>query len=653
MSTETGQEKPIDQLNPNQPSPVEPPSPLSTSFMQRMLGLTKKETSTKAKESKSNKVKIDQPQDRKIIVLSSNFTGDVFGIFARMICDNNCDVLLLKEVSLEQPSAADLLSGNTLTFDNTLCDIFNIPKETANQPRGFVPETKRCKADQLISFFKSWSEENYNNRVFILPTPDITKVYGFLTVRPKEWSLRLTSVLNYVYRYAKNTKNLNILRDNKIPCDEDTQKKIKKFMKPVTAATSYLGHSLTRDIIVPAVREIWLIPEFETLESLFNNLLGPVKEDLAQKKFIVIWSRFSGKNRGPHPQHTTSFEELRQLITLANKNKLNIILAGDTGEVTAGIHYTNEDVIARKEKSQNIAKEHVVWDLREIWKTETFRAIAEKQKKDIRILQLNLMDYINRKYDGITHIGWRSGNLEAYCYLGHRVYYMEEHGNMQSKRAESLHSINTASKIIDPKKMGYNRITVELPSTQAGKFAHAAIQNQQKGDNRKEKEAIPSHDLSSSQEELPKNKKRKDNELIPWHDHAFSQIESPEDRINIKETSLASMNLLNTKGLIPRDETRLDKCLSHISTYPIKVDNRGYSYWDDRNFITLLSPITVKDANFSDNSSSSFYNKKKTTEKKETENLASNIDIEPEEYREEHREQADGNLTKSFSNFTL
>lgn len=53
--------------------------------------------------------------------------------------------------------------------------------------------------------------------------------------------------------------------------------------------------------------------------------------------------------------------------------------------------------------------------------------------------QLLLFDYLHQN-GKLKHLGFRSGNLEAYALIGHTVRYMEERGNLQAGRMEAWNS---------------------------------------------------------------------------------------------------------------------------------------------------------------------------------------------------------------------
>ncbi|MCD0484099.1 hypothetical protein LO771_17290 [Streptacidiphilus sp. ASG 303] len=158
---------------------------------------------------------------------------------------------------------------------------------------------------------------------------------------------------------------------------------------------------------------------------------------------VVLWSRFSGKRGGAHPQHDTSLTGIRQLVSL---------LPPDTTIVLAGDRRPGSDAYRRL-----AAEHHNVFDMTEFWKSDAWRAhFPHGGRAD----QFKVFDHLARQSgSGLKHLGFRSGNLEPYALIGHNVRYLEEKGNLQATRLQDWH-----------KHIGYQRITVSKVPTLSGQW---------------------------------------------------------------------------------------------------------------------------------------------------------------------------------------
>jgi hypothetical protein len=134
---------------------------------------------------------------------------------------------------------------------------------------------------------------------------------------------------------------------------------------------------------------------------------------------------------------------MRQIIHLANAEGYSVLIAGDKPV---------------KEHQQGKYREMMrtsnVVDLTAFWEDPRWRGLFPEGGRQT---QFQLFEYLSQRAK-LKHLGFRSGNLEAYALLGHQVRYMEEEGNLQAGRMEAWHSKNS--------KIGYDRITIggRLPS---------------------------------------------------------------------------------------------------------------------------------------------------------------------------------------------
>ncbi|MFJ9590848.1 hypothetical protein [Streptomyces acidicola] len=211
---------------------------------------------------------------------------------------------------------------------------------------------------------------------------------------------------------------------------------------------------------------------------------------------VVLWSRLSSRQEGePHPQHDTSTTGLRQIIDQLPPGT-NVIIAGDS---------SNNGAL------EELADEYPnVHDLTEFWTGDDWQqAFPGGTRED----QFQVFDHLSQVSDGgLKHLGFRSGNLEAYALIGHQVRYLEETGNRQGKRMETWHAPD----------IGYQRITLNKVPTLAGQWvvANAAVTGK----------------------ENP----------VPW----WSERDGTRDRDRLKTKALAKFDIANTpaqRGFAPLD----------------------------------------------------------------------------------------------------
>ncbi len=167
--------------------------------------------------------------------------------------------------------------------------------------------------------------------------------------------------------------------------------------------------------------------------------------------YVVLWSRLSSRQEGEaHPQHDTGTEGMRQIIDGLPPGT-TVIIAGDA---------SRNGALARLADSHDN-----VHDLTEFWNDDDWReAFPDATRED----QLQFFDHLAGVADGdLKHLGFRSGNLEAFALVGHQVRYLEETGNRQAKRMQTWHA----------PAIGYQRIALNQVPTLAGQWvvANAAV----------------------------------------------------------------------------------------------------------------------------------------------------------------------------------
>jgi len=91
--------------------------------------------------------------------------------------------------------------------------------------------------------------------------------------------------------------------------------------------------------------------------------------------------------------------------------------------------------------------------LGQFWKTD----LAGKP----RTAQFAFFEHLRQLAPTVTHVGMRSGNLEAYAYMGHRVLFIEERDRSDATRMDKLVGIDTTLK--------YRSVRIEDLPTRTGR----------------------------------------------------------------------------------------------------------------------------------------------------------------------------------------
>ncbi|RKH35717.1 hypothetical protein, partial [Corallococcus llansteffanensis] len=230
---------------------------------------------------------------------------------------------------------------------------------------------------------------------------------------------------------------------------------------PISAATSSTAETWSPQRSHEQMKLLWKVDvqqatvggssNREKIERFLNGRGVP-----SSKRYLALWSRFSGKRGGPHAQHDTSFTAMRQMIHLALAEGYVVLIVGDQAREPK-----KYDTIAAVGRGRVI-------NLVEFWGEGDWKKFFPDAGRQAQFL---LFEYL-AQIGALKHLGSRSGNLEAFVLLGHQVRYMEEAGNLQASRMEAWHSNQKAG-------IGYDRIVIEdrVPSLTGQWVTEDASQN--------------------------------------------------------------------------------------------------------------------------------------------------------------------------------
>lgn len=231
----------------------------------------------------------------------------------------------------------------------------------------------------------------------------------------------------------------------------------------VSGGTDYVAEKWrpeTRD----RVREAWDVNGSKDEE--IATWLGSKGIPATGGNVAILWSRFSGKKGDIHLEHDTSYTGMEQLAAMIAPSYSAVIIAGDpyvkpesAGKFTA---------IAERVGLN-------VYDLTGFWSVKGDRdaVLLNAWGGNTRTGQFKLYDYLDRNFEELKHLGFRSGNLEAMAMLGHNVRYLEEPGGKGGERMEAWHDQGDGRTKGGGMATGYERILVSKPPTRSGQFLRA------------------------------------------------------------------------------------------------------------------------------------------------------------------------------------
>ncbi|MEJ8547411.1 hypothetical protein [Brevibacillus borstelensis] len=424
-----------------------------------------------------------------LIVQAGNMTGDMFGISAALILNPEAHVLIIREENDQKNrDRTDMIKSFYLetvqdpSRIHTLSPVKNASeaytKFTGRNPKFF--QEKLVPAEQATSdsplplhlqfTFKQITvgdatgmvSGNFGNhaRSTISDRFGVTSPVQTLDAlkAEEERFLALKKQVDQEFNRETNEDWSVGAAALKIPYQKEDLKKIgenlaarkqpiKNMMQHLSSQTENLEEAIAAKL---KKLETWLTQSVSNMFNLIHQLdslrgqqskYEHVQTFLDHKGIsatgnnIVLWSRFSGKKGGPHAQHDTSFTGMRQMAELAKSIGSAVIITGDKP--------------LKDGKIDELISETGAYDLTEFWNDPLWQKLFPDGKRSDQFL---LFHYLHEN-GSLKHLGFRSGNLEAYALLGHTVRYMEEEGNQQAGRMAKW------------ERLGYRRITVDkVPS---------------------------------------------------------------------------------------------------------------------------------------------------------------------------------------------
>ncbi|RKT88668.1 hypothetical protein SAMN05421805_1011709 [Saccharopolyspora antimicrobica] len=185
-------------------------------------------------------------------------------------------------------------------------------------------------------------------------------------------------------------------------------------------------------------------------------------------RVLVLWSRFSGKkynwkNLRGLMENDTSFEGVRQIIRQTVNHYDTILITGDKHPTKEGKWSSLTDQMRRETNTDKIH------EITEFWNENS--AELKAWEGNSRTRQYRLYDYLHRKHR-LTHLGFRSGNLEAVALIGHKVRYIEDSSAFGGSRMTAWHDTSDGKTRSGGMAPGYERIQINETSTGSGRHSN-------------------------------------------------------------------------------------------------------------------------------------------------------------------------------------
>lgn len=217
----------------------------------------------------------------------------------------------------------------------------------------------------------------------------------------------------------------------------------------VGQATNILREVFQKNNRTGEIRGAWL-KNADLTDKEFEQIVNRWRVPLL-KPMVVLWSRQSGALGGLHPEHDSSYTAMQQLIEEFALKDCSIMIVGDDpgGKI-----------------ANSVGRYRQALRLGEFWNKAEFHGKS-------RGAQFAFFEKLRQLVPTLTHIGMRSGNLEAYAYMGHRVIFLEEKDRVDALRMDKLIGIETHLKYGSvklsqlPTRTGQSLMTVAV-KTQMG-----------------------------------------------------------------------------------------------------------------------------------------------------------------------------------------
>lgn len=256
-------------------------------------------------------------------------------------------------------------------------------------------------------------------------------------------------------------------------------------------ATNRVRHVFSQDpkAAAKAVREAWRMSS-ATKDEEFDRLVQYWRIPL-DRPVAVLWSRKSGALGGLHPDLDSDYEGIAQLAEGFHDEGYAVLVVGD--DPKRKIITRNADLELRKMHERNAPESEIrqrrselgerpQWEKQAIWMGQFWEhGMVGKP----RTAQFAFFEHLRQLVPTLTHVGMRSGNLEAYAYMGHRVLFIEEIERTDAPRMGKLAGMNVglkyrAVRITDlPTRAG--RALMENP---APSLLHGGMKHDRTGDPR-------------------------------------------------------------------------------------------------------------------------------------------------------------------------
>lgn len=153
-----------------------------------------------------------------------------------------------------------------------------------------------------------------------------------------------------------------------------------------------------------------------------------------RQNYVIVWTRFSGKDGGAHPELDDSWTGLAQVCRGLLEKGLRVIVVGRPRS-SKDIKVKMEHHLDKLDVEQGLVARHLLQIWGEYWKDDEGEASNDITGPHRAAEYGIFLRMISRAWDcRLVHLGMRSGAMDAAALLGMRTRFIEDKNNPQIER---------------------------------------------------------------------------------------------------------------------------------------------------------------------------------------------------------------------------